>query len=683
MTLDRATAATSRRGWPTVCGVALAVALAGTMAVGSAATTLSALPRSVAAQEAAPTTARVVPETAPLYLALNLDLESAQWRQVETLLTRVGFPTVVDDVVRDLERDLAEDPYEAAFAVDDLLGGELGVVVTEAAIAEALASATAGMPTGRGSFAEATPFPAAGTPLPSAAAEPSGGFALVLEASDPDATFAALAEEMGNEAERDGGRVEEIAHRGVEILALPGDEYGGGMAIARLDEFVLFAESPVDVEPLIDTAAGETAALADAAPMADVLAALHDETALFGFVNGERVGDALGDEVAAYLEAVSPGVGASALDLHLGFALWADEPGLRLDTIALPLPGGSLPPLPSNAETTLDRRVSADNLFFVGGADLGANGALDALALLVATTVVQELGEDGTSAPTGGLVTIGDTLLAEDVEAQFAAAERVLGFDLRADLFDQPVGEFALSGTIGDLLSGQGFTGLFASDVRQPAVVAGSLRRVARLIESTGGGAVDVSTRQVAGDTVFVARSVPTDDFSTGTPPTVEFGVVDDQVVIGLGPGVDDYVDGPANALADDERYRRVMATLPEEHNQVAYVNLGFFATTLRLVLADAGAAPGTGEIVDADPACAAFATQVDAQAAYEADPIATGELDQDFDDEACEDFFAGATPAASPATVGDPSALEALATVGATDGETYRSSTILFIAEP
>ncbi len=46
-------------------------------------------------------------------------------------------------------------------------------------------------------------------------------------------------------------------------------------------------------------------------------------------------------------------------------------------------------------------------------------------------------------------------------------------------------------------------------------------------------------------------------------------------------------------------------------------------------------------EIPDASESCANYATQEEAQAAYDAAESGTFDLDQDFDGEVCEDYFA------------------------------------------
>lgn len=650
---------------------------------------------SAVAQAAAPETAAVVPETALVYVAANLDLESTQWGQVETLLARVGYPTAVETARRAIDEELAADPSTAAIAIDDLLGGELGIVVGEPAVAALMTTAADEV------ISPAPPFDSAGVATPAVEATPAaapsfgpaGGIALVLSADDPAAAFAVFDRELREEAAEAGVEAREIDYRGTEIVArAAGSAFADGSAVAVVDDLVLFAETPADLEPLIDTAAGDAAPLTDFGPMTGALEALPDETALFGFVNGERIGDALAglgvdpDQLDDALEAISPDAAdAVSLDFHAGFALWADDPGLRFDTIVLPTPGGTLPPAPANTETTVDERVTADALFFASGNDLGADGSLDIVALALAAALTEGLVETTDATPVAGMV---DDLSPEAIEEQFAAAERILGFDLRADLFDQPVGEYALALSAGDVFRGEGFGFVFASGVAEPPVVAATLRRIARLIESAGGGMVDVTTRQVEGETVFETRLRATDEVTVTSPP-LEFGVVGEEVVVGFGSGLDDYASGPAAALADDPQYRRVMATLPTEHNQVSYLDLRFIASPLGALFGAIDFSGAEGEPRDADAACGAFDDQSEAQAAYDEDPIANGELDVNFDDRACEDFFGDAAAGVAATPVGgevaadaDLSAVRALASVSYSEGENRRSSTILYIAE-
>ena len=95
------------------------------------------------------------------------------------------------------------------------------------------------------------------------------------------------------------------------------------------------------------------------------------------------------------------------------------------------------------------------------------------------------------------------------------------------------------------------------------------MRKIAAAIERAD-GEVDVSVREVDGDTIYVVS-----DPEMAEGPSLEFGVVDDQAVVGTGGGIEDLVTEPTASLADDPQFQAVMDVLPSEYYQVAYVNIG------------------------------------------------------------------------------------------------------------
>ena len=70
------------------------------------------------------------------------------------------------------------------------------------------------------------------------------------------------------------------------------------------------------------------------------------------------------------------------------------------------------------------------------------------------------------------------------------------------------------------------------------------------------------------GDTVY-SLGDPNDE----SMPTVDFGVVGNQAVAGVGTGLDQLSATPADALADDPQYQEIMGTLPAEYSSVFYVD--------------------------------------------------------------------------------------------------------------
>jgi hypothetical protein len=86
---------------------------------------------------------------------------------------------------------------------------------------------------------------------------------------------------------------------------------------------------------------------------------------------------------------------------------------------------------------------------------------------------------------------------------------------------------------------------------------------------------------------------------------------------------------------------------------------------------------------VDNDEACGDYATQEEAQTAYEEDEFGLWNLDLDYDGEACEDFFTdSASPMASPASMTDQLSILSIGSVSYMEGDMYRNSSILLIGD-
>jgi hypothetical protein len=154
----------------------------------------------------------------------------------------------------------------------------------------------------------------------------------------------------------------------------------------------------------------------------------------------------------------------------------------------------------------------------------------------------------------------------------------------------------------------------------------------------------------------------------TGDPivPRVEYGVVEEQLVVGLGSAVDNVGDGPETPLTENEAFQTIMSALPEASAGIFYVDLlqamPLLSSAVQTadmdgmaseVASDAAseATPSAVESGDAHQDCDQFGTQAEAQAAYDAFAPGSFQLDQDFDGEACEDYFNPSAAAATPET--------------------------------
>jgi hypothetical protein len=661
--------------------LALATALGASLVGGLGPPTIAAAQDGAAGLE----TAALIPDDALAYISVDLRIDNEQWAQTQELLTRIGYPDALPMLRDEILSEAGIVDSDGSVPADDpLFGGEVGVYVgppvvdriMEAANEMGAMSGMAGM---EGMADDATPGVDEASPVAEGADRAPIGVAAVFLPGDADAAWEAIQDLQVAEG---GSEFETSEYEGTEI-SFQADEFNpeGGTAIARVDDAILVAGTPADLEPIIDVANGDAPAIAELDELGDVQSRLAEESLVFGFVNGRLIGDALPDEVVDALAAQNPqtaDLGDAMFDVAAGFVLHADDEGFRLDSINVyPEDSPLLAMQPQNFDVTADERVPADTLVFAAGSVPEQEGVLDSVALSLAQAINMGMGEGGS----GEQMT--DPFAALDpayVEEQFAAAEEVLGFDLRTGLFDQLVGEVVFAASLpGFTAGGIDFNAVAAVGVDDEAVVADNLARIARAIDDAAAddesASIDVTTRDLAGDRIFVVRDPEAPEAFAG-----EFGVVGDELLAGAGTGIDDYVGGPDASLADDARYQEVLATLPAENAAIFYVDLSQIVTLLETTGVVGG---DLGATVDADPACADYEDAADAQEAYDADPFDNAALDQDFDGDACEDFFAAATPEAA-APSGSLDALQALASVVYVGDEenVSGSSTILYIGE-
>jgi hypothetical protein len=173
---------------------------------------------------------------------------------------------------------------------------------------------------------------------------------------------------------------------------------------------------------------------------------------------------------------------------------------------------------------------------------------------------------------------------------------------------------------------------------------------------------------------------------------TLEFGVVDKRLVIGSGDAVDRLAGTQQESLAGSDQYKAVMGTLPAEHNGIVYLDLTQLIPLAQMAEESAPMGMETQGAKDASPDCANYASQKEAQAAYDAAEPNTFDLDQNFNGVVCEDYFAASTEstgtvdqaAATPAAFAniDYSAIKAFASVSYEEDGKARSSSILYISK-
>ena len=546
-------------------------------------------------------TASIVPESAFFYAYANLDPTTAQMQQAAELVDRAGLGTFMT------EDTTGEIPA----------GAEVAVVVT--------------------SIPESTVPDVADVSIamdPMAATEnlDSGGYALIINADDVQSAYDMLLADLEANVDMSGGEITTSEYNGVTITSYepaPDDDFTEPASIAMVGDFAVQAARAEDIHPLIDTAAGTNPAIDSNENYQTLTGMLPAEHLALGFVNGPAALEELQSSAPEVLPNLDEQT-AQSLNSWTAFSFSAEENGFRAETrsIASSTPFDEIAPL----DGSFLNQVPSDSVLVMNGTNIDSTGIVTTLALFVASSIV---GEDMMATPIPG------TSVFAGQDETFAAAESLLGFNLKTDFVDHLVGEFGLaisvSGSLADPASLPSVDAILFSELDEPVAVQDAVSKISFIINAALGEQASIETRDVNGSQVNVV-----DLTQTGVAEKAEFGVIDDQFVISTGTGLDDYLAAPESPLSEDPGFNAVMEHLPEEYGSVTYINL-----PIVIQLSTELSSTMTGAFPDADPSCAEYASQEDAQAAFEEDQFENFLLDQDFDGEACEDFFA--TPVASP----------------------------------
>jgi hypothetical protein len=638
-----------RSGWR--IGVTLALLLAFLVPAWSA--------PAVLAQGTLPETAAAAPAGTAVFQEFDLDREGGQWQQTGTLLERVGLPNALElweDAV--LEAGAKKGDFTEA-DLDALLGGELALVVTPVALERAVEHHEKSQQQGDDSA----------TPMAHTWDEPLGVTAVLLP-GDPAAAWDYVERQVADLGAKYDVPVEEISHGGGELLwvempdlrerlkehvvdalgaaGLPevmagmmveNSMHGGmdvgmegrpGFAAGRAGDFIIAGVSQADVTEIMDVVGGTTDSLADSAEAQQVAADLPADALSFTYFDGSAILDALGKRTLEKMQAMMSPAEQAVWQAQSGMAVSAVESGFRVDAVVVPGESGDLgaaaiandPAIVAAAE-----RVPAGTFLYQAG--VVPQDAFAGAAYMLALAVNGNLADEGSQG--GGLNQLPSE---EEIDQEIATAAATLGFDPRSELFDLLGGEFIAFSSFPMLdMSGFGPDAVAAVTTSDPATLTETARKIAASIERAGLGA-DVSVRDVDGNTIYVVS-----DPEMAMGPSLEFGVVDDQVVVGTGGGIEDLMAEPTTSLADDPQYQAVMGFLPGEYYQVSYIDIGQAGDVLTAML---------GAIAE---------RALPADAGVEMPGTATG--------------------------AGSPANIRALASVSYQRGESAGSSVILYIAEP
>jgi hypothetical protein len=588
--------------------------------------------------------AAFVPAESVFYAEFELDTESDQLVQASDLLERANLTALLTD----------EQAAEVDTQVDNiglLATGQAAVFLTD--IPEENLSAVTEIAGEAADIAE--------DPSATVAEEVPDGWALVVMPEDVDLAFSIYSSIA---FEGDETAPEESEYGGYTILNnVPVDEYTSPVFIAQVDDVIVVSAAASDIEAVIDTVNGDSPALSGDENYTMVRESLEADVMAFGYVNGPAAIDQIED-----LDELGLTEGdIASYNTYAGFVFWADAEGFRMDSLAFPSEDVEFPETsPYDASYAADTPANA--LFFSGGSDLGLNPGVNLMALAFASSIIGMDSEGGSMIATPGVA-------AEDyAEEIFAQAEEQLGFNLKTDLLDQLVGEWAMSGTVENLTNeGADISALFVTQLEDSTPVESIVADITTLLEQEAGAEAEFTTRDVNGSEVTVI------DLSEGTDLTLvlEFGVVDGQLMIGINQGLEFATLAEEGSLADDEVFQQTFEALPSDINSSSYLNVGSL-----LPLVDDVVAMTAVSDLDADPTCGEYATQEEAQAAYDEDPFDNWMLDMNFNDIACEDYFDPPAAEATPHTGVNEINILSVGTVTFDSDGAIGTSTIILIGE-
>ncbi len=548
----------------------------------------------------------LVPATSLLFVEANLDTESDQVKLASELLTRAGLNQALEDQGMSSTEDL---PANA----------RVGLVVTSLPDASALDVADVSV-----------------DPMSATDSLDQGGYAAILSAAEAQSYYDGLLASMNQDATDGAGEIVESEYGGVTITSLqvsPDEDFVDPQAVAMVGDYIVVAARAEDIQPLVDTFNGDIENISTVDTYTQLMSQLPTERLASGYIDGPAIMSATEQQAAGALDSV-PAETRALADAFTAFTFSAEQQGFRLETRSVA--GGEAFPTITPLDGTFFDKVPSSSLLTLNGSNIDSHGIVTLLALAFASEMA---GQDLTATP------VAEMDLAASQAQVFAQAESLLGFNLKTDLIDHLVGEFGVAVTIDDVMAEvPSIDAIVVSDVDNASAVQDVMSKVAFIVGAGLGDQTNVETVDVNGSTI---NSIDLSGTDTASLEKVEFGVLGEQLVISVGSGLDDYVNGPAEPLSQDPNFQAVMEQMPAEYGSLTYVNMPVLMDIITGISGSMDAST-----VDADTSCGEYSSQEEAQAAYDADQFENFELDQDFDGEACEDYFA---PAASPVATEAP----------------------------
>ena len=501
-------------------------------------------PVTQAQSDALLSTSTVVPADIAIYAEVSLDTDSTQLQQLDDLLIRLGSEDSLIDAIDDVAGDTEIGGQNVTLA-----GAEIAIAVLPSALAS---NSDAGSVIDEvGGISDVEDASNVASDLSSGV--DGEGVVIVIKATDPDALEAEALDDAGADATTE-------TYLGSDIVS-DVEEGGSPSYFTRIDDFMLVGQSVDDLKLFIDASLDGGTSLAGFEPFTSASAALPDDRVAFAFANGPVIFEAVNEQIAEPSLAGIVNEAFSVFSGYIGITIAADPAGLRVETVNTPVVATTME-TSATADLTMADRMPIDTVVFANGFDLGQTTLLKSVGLLL----VAALGTLSSDSMEGDSVATPEPI---SVDEMYDSLAQLLGFNIKTDFIDQMTGEYGFglwgieSGNVADI----GVA--LVSGVADTEVLGDTVDSISFLVQAAGQGEVSVTSRELATGPI---NNVTFE--ADGAEMSVDYGVVGDEFILGVGNGADMVTGGATESLSDSSSYIEAMSYLPTEYTSILYVDI-------------------------------------------------------------------------------------------------------------
>ena len=492
----------------------------------------------VRAQGTSLSTSAVTPADAVFYAEVSLDTTRPELLEFDAILTRLGSEESLVETIESTATDPTSDV--------DLTGAEVAIVVLPSALESGADLSD--------DFLESATSGEIPDDLESTGAATGDEGVVVVIRSDDTAGLEASARESA------GADVETVTYQGVEIVT-DIDADSSVSSFAAVDEFMFAGSSAGELEEFIDLAQGTGDSLGDLEQFEMTSSLLPAERVAFAFTNGPAIMDAVEESMG---DSSTTGLVQELLVNYSGYTgmiVTAEDAGIGFQTVIVPDDGSArAEAINDGAALDMATRMPIDTAVFASGYNLGDSLVLNslgvALVAIISTSFQSSSDDEATPVPMS-------------VDELYETAAGLFGFNLKTDFIDQFAGPYAF-GVWG--VEGEDPANLnvaLVSDIDDVQTLDDTVSTITLLVQAAGQGQVNVVSRQLGGGSVNHV-----DIESDGSTISIDYGIVGDEFVLGVGDGAETVMSAPSESLADSSTYTDALSNLPADFQSVYYVDV-------------------------------------------------------------------------------------------------------------